>query len=127
MRLVLLLCLIPNLLFAQTNDNVGIIYYPVDVSSMYSTSPEVDVSSFEDLVNREEVIDRCIDEYKKSRSRSYMKSVQSNLYDLIHNLDRVTSKIYGEKPPADNVSLEEKIGALAKIQCEAYYTLGIIK
>lgn len=87
----------------------------------------VDIIALPDLVDREEKIAVCVDVYIKRQSKSYAKIVQNNLYDLIHNFDRIASKIYGKKQPTDEMSYEDKIGALAIVQCEAYYTLGVLK
>jgi len=55
------------------------------------------------------------------------KKVQDNLYNLIHNFDNIVSKINGKKTSLDNVPYVEKLEALAKVQCEAYYAIGVLK
>ena len=80
-----------------------------------------------DFVDREEKVAVCVSEYIKKQSKSYSKIVQNNLYDLIHNFDRITSKIYGKKQSADEIPYEDKIEALGRVQCEAYYTMGVLK
>ena len=97
------------------------------VLRLFEEQALVDIKILPDLVDKEEKITACVDEYIKRQSKSYAKIVQNNLYDLIHNFDRITSKIYGKKQSVDEMSYEDKIGALAIVQCEAYYTLGVLK
>ena len=80
-----------------------------------------------DLADKEEKISSCVDEYVKKQSKSYARIVKNNLYDLMNNFDRITSRIYGKKESADEVPYEDKIEALARVQCEAYYTMGVLK
>lgn len=80
-----------------------------------------------DLVEREEKIAVCVDEYIKKQSKSYAKMAQENLYNLMHNFDRVASVIYGKKVLPDDIPFDEKIEALARVQCNAYYTMGVLK
>jgi len=80
-----------------------------------------------DLVEKEEKITTCVEEYIKKQSKSYAKMAQDNLYNLIHNFDRVASIIYGKKVLPDDIPLDEKIEALARVQCNAYYTMGVLK
>lgn len=80
-----------------------------------------------DPADKEEKISSCVDEYVKKQSKSYARIVKNNLYDLMNNFDRITSRIYGKKESADEVPYEDKIEALARVQCEAYYTMGVLK
>lgn len=86
----------------------------------------------DDLVNYNNtakiaLITKCVDEYIKKQSKSYSRIAQENLYNLIHNFDRITSRIYGQKETPDNVSYENKIEALAKVQCGVYFKMEILK
>ena len=76
---------------------------------------------------KENKIGECVGDYVKKQSRSYAKIAQSNLYDLIHNFNKMAKRVYGKKPVEDDIAHEEKLGALAKIQCEAYYEIGVLK
>lgn len=69
----------------------------------------------------------CVVEYVKKQSKSYSRLAQENLYDLIHNFDRIVSKVYGKTPKQNDTSMEYKIMALAKVQCELYYAMGVLK
>ena len=84
--------------------------------------PEITVPS-----DKEEKVSRCIEAYIKKQSKSYSKIAQANLYDMIHNFDSILSKIYGKKGIPDDIPYAEKIELLARIQCEAYYKMGVIK
>jgi len=86
-----------------------------------------DISVLPDLVDKEEKVSACIVTYIQKQSKSYSRNAQNNLYDLIHNFDRITSKIYGKKAEGDDVPIQDKVEALARLQCEAYYTLKILK
>lgn len=99
----------------------------IQILKLFEQQIIADIATLPDLVDKDQKTTRCVDEYIKRQSKSYAKLVQNNLYDLIHNFDRVTSKIYGKKQQADDMSYEDKIGALAIVQCEAYYTLGVLK
>lgn len=98
----------------------------VQVSQLYDTTAIVD-TNIVDLVAKGEKVDACIAEYVVKRDKSYDKITQSTLYDLIHNFGKITSRVYGKKPQADDIPFEEKIEALARVQCEAYYALGVLK
>jgi hypothetical protein len=86
-----------------------------------------DISVLPDLVDKEEKVSECMVTYIQKQSKSYSRNAQNNLYDLIHNFDRVASKIYGKKAEDDAVPIQDKVEALARLQCEAYYTLKILK
>ena len=78
------------------------------------------------ISEKEIKIKNCLEEYTKKQSKSYSKIIQNNLYDLIYNFNNILSKLYNGKIKND-ISFEEKIAMLSKIQCEAYYDLGILK
>ncbi len=79
------------------------------------------------IVEKENKIGYCVHDYVKKQSRSYAKIAQGNLYDLIHNFKKITKKVYGKKPTEDDITHDEKLEALARIQCEAYYEIGVLK
>ena len=99
----------------------------VRVSQLFDEQFLPDIKDLVDFVDKEEKIVACVAEYIKKQSKSYSKIVQHNLYDLIHNFDRIASKIYGKKQSVDEISHEDKIEALGRVQCEAYHTLGVLK
>ena len=86
-----------------------------------------DTESLMDYTLREGLVSSCIKDYIKKQSKSYTKIAQGNLYDLIHNFDRITSKIYGKTGKTDNIPYNEKIETLAKVQCELYFNMGMLK
>lgn len=94
---------------------------------MFNEQNTDDVKSLPDLVDKEEKVSRCIEEYVTKQSKSYSKIVQGNLYDLMNNFDSIVSRIYGKKKIADNVPYENKLEALAIVQCEAYYAMRVLK
>lgn len=106
-------------------DEIGI--PPLVVSQIYDEQNSLGMADLVDLVDKEEKIGICTQDYVKKQSRSYAKIVQNNLYDLIHNFDRVASKIYGKKPEVDEISYDAKLEVLARVQCEAYYSMGVLK
>ena len=97
------------------------------VNNLYDEHNLVDIKSLPDLIDKEEKISRCINEYILKQSKTYSKIAQDNLYNLINNFDNILSKIYGKKPRQDGISYQDKIEALATVQCEAYYTMGVLK
>jgi len=100
---------------------------PVRISQIFDEQNQISLDGLSDLIDREEKIGKCSEDYINKQSKSYAKKVQNNLYDLIHNFDRITSKIYGKNPSPDEIPYDEKIEALARVQCEAYYTMGVLK
>jgi len=100
---------------------------PYQVSQLFEEQYKEDIKDLVDLVDKEEKVALCMEEYIKKQSKSYSKIVQNNLYDLIHNFDRIASRIYGKKQTVDEIPYEDKIEALARVQCEAYYTMGALK
>lgn len=118
---LLLLC--SSALFAKEFDQLP----EIVLLELFEEQQMVNIGDLPDLVDKEEKIADCVDDYIKRQSKTYAKIVKNNLYDLIHNFDRITSKIYGKKQEADDMSYEDKIGALAIVQCEAYYTIGVLK
>lgn len=102
-------------------------FTPLDISNLFDKSNIIEIDGLINLVEKEEKIRICVEDYIKKQSKSYAKIAQNNLYDLIHNFDKITSRIYGKKAPAGNISYDEKIETLAKVQCEAYYTIGVLK
>ena len=80
-----------------------------------------------DIVDKEEKVSACTLDYIKKQSKSYLKAAQGNLFDLLHNFDNIVSKIYGKKGLPDNIPYEEKVELLAKVQCETYYKIGVLK
>lgn len=100
---------------------------PVEVSRIFDQHQTISMVGLPDYIDHEEKVDRCMEEYIRIQTKSYARIVKNNLYDLIHNFDRITSEIYGKKPPVDETPYEEKIEALARVQCEAYYAMGVLK
>lgn len=70
-------------------------------------------------------ISECIEDYIKRQKKSYLVESQNDLYYLMHDFGKIIKKLDG-KPVNSTVSREEKLLSLAKIQCEAYYSLGIL-
>ena len=101
-------------------------FTPLQVSLIFDEQNTLP-TDIPDLADREDKIGRCVEDYVKKQSRTYAKIVQNNLYDLIHNFDRIMSEVYGKKPSPDQISYDEKIEALANVQCEAYYQMGVLK
>jgi hypothetical protein len=99
----------------------------IQVSRLFDEQFLPEIKQLADFVDREEKVMTCVSEYIKKQSKSYSKIAQHNLYDLIHNFERIIPKIYGKKTQVDEISYEEKIEALGRVQCEAYYTMGILK
>jgi hypothetical protein len=112
--------------FADTYD-LNIEFTPIEVIRLYDKDNEIKVDGLIDFIDKEIKISKCVEEYIRKQSRTYAKIVKNNLYDLIHNFDKIVSKIYGKKPSDDDISYDEKIEALGQVQCEVYYTIGTLK
>lgn len=99
----------------------------MQVNNMFDEQRTVTLDGLLDLVEREERVSVCVSEYIKKQSKSYAKMVQNNLYDLIHNFDKIASKIYGKKVDSNDIPYEDKIEILARIQCDIYHSIGNLK
>lgn len=128
MRIIFLLLLLihsSSLLAKGNNVVVDPVITSVQISRMLDETQNT--AALLDLVDKEEKVSACMQEYIKKQSRSYSKIAQENLYGLIHNFDSIVAKIYGKKGLPDDISYDDKIELLARVQCEAYYKMGILK
>ena len=124
--------LIPLLLFCSSNllaKGNDIMPEPILSPAQLSKMIDVkeDIKALVDLIDKEEKVSVCMQDYIKKQSKSYSKIAQGNLYGLIHNFESIVAKIYGKKGIPDDISYEEKIELLARVQCDAYYKMGILK
>lgn len=110
---------------------VLIIYSPIlakseniDSASDVNTTPSAELL---EISNRETKVSNCSVAYIKKQTGSYTKMAQANLYDLMHNFDRVISRIYSNSNIPDIIPYAEKIEVLARVQCETYYDMGVLK
>lgn len=114
--------------FAEGSDVMYVVVKPLNVLQLFTMQTQLNKDSLPDYVKREADVTECISDYVKRQSKSYSKVVQNNLYDLIHNFNRVVSRIHNNKAPLpDSVSYTEKIIALGQIQCNAYYAIGALE
>lgn len=72
-------------------------------------------------------ISQCVKDYIEKQSQSSRQRVQRNLYDLLHNFDSVVSRLNNKKIIPDNTSFQERLEAVAKLQCELFYASKILK
>lgn len=86
----------------------------------------IKIDDLEDLIDKDLKVTRCVQVYIERQSKSYPRQVQNNLYDLIHNFEGIISRITGSKKKDSGIPLEDKLEALAKLQCEIYYSMGIL-
>jgi hypothetical protein len=129
-RIILsLLLLFSSALFAKGNDilNDAIVITPLQINQFFNEESASDILILSDIIDKEEKVSSCVQEYVKKQSKSYTKIAQGNLYDLIHNFDSILSRIHGKKGLPNDTPYKEKLDALAQVQCEAYYKMGILK
>ncbi len=102
---------------------------PTDINEIYSKNLQLNIIEFQDLIEKEEKVAACVSEYvTKQIKKTYAKATKQTLYELVNNFNGVVSRIYGPKKPVkDDIPYEEKIEALAKVQCEAYYNMRVLK
>lgn len=101
---------------------------PQQVSRIFDEKFSVNIIAVPDLVDREYKVASCATEYiEKSIKRTSVIPTKNNLYNLMNNFDQVISKIQGKKFTEDDVPYEERLEALARIQCEVYYSMGVLK
>ncbi len=99
----------------------------MQLAYMFEEQTTVEIKDLVDLIDKDAKVTVCVENYIKKQSKSYSKIVQRNLYNLINDFDRIASGLSGKKPKVDEIPYEDKIEALAKVQCEAYYTMGVLK
>lgn len=119
---LLLVCSIN--IFAKGNQVTQEVLTPVQIGKMFIVDNSKGLFN---IVLKEEKISQCVTDYIRKQNKTYAKMAQDNLYNLIHNFDAILSKIYGKKEIPDNMPYEDKLELLAKVQCEAYYKMGVIK
>src|SRR6478735_8441107 len=73
----------------------------IEISNLFDKTDNIVVDDLIDLIDKEEKIGICVKDYIKKQTKSYAKIAQNNLYDLIHNFDKIASKIYGKKSVED--------------------------
>lgn len=100
---------------------------PLQVHRLFVAEYSISTTGLLDIIDKEEKVEVCIRDYIKKQPKSYLRIAQSNLFDLMNNFDTVVSKLYGKKALSDNIPHEEKIEALATVQCDAYYKMGVLK
>jgi len=122
-----LLLYISGHVFAKDPELPPVTITPVQISQMYDSKNSIAPEGLFDLVDREEKTGICIAVYVEKQAKSYSKSSQVNLYDMIHNFGKIVSRIYGGKIEKDNIPHGTKVETLARVQCEAYYALGVLK
>jgi len=104
------------------------IFSTLEISKLYDSRVTIVVDGLPDLVYKEKRVGECVADYLEKQSKTYARIVQDNLYDLLHNLNKVESKIYGRKYNNDDkATRDEKLEALAKVQCDAYFEIGVLK
>lgn len=99
----------------------------VEISKLFDLEYTEEITSLVDFIDKEEKVNVCVQLYIEKQTKSYARVVQENLYDLIHNFEKIASKVQGKKPDKDTISFDEKISALARVQCETYYKMGVLK
>lgn len=102
-------------------------YTPIQVNQLFDAQVSWNINEYQDLVAKEESVNLCIANYVAKQERSFSKITQGNLYDLMRNFSKVISRVDGKKPSADSIPYDEKIKTLARVQCEAYYAIGVMR
>lgn len=126
--LLSLLFLFSQNVLANANDIfVDQIITTRQINQMFNLNNKIEITDLIDVIDKKAKVNSCVDEYIKKQSKSYAKIAQQNLYDLMNNFDNIISRIYGKKEALDNVPYAEKIEVLARLQCDAYYKMGILK
>lgn len=116
-----------NLLASEIEISAEAQITPMQINQLFDEQYKYNIKVLPDILDKTTKVASCIDDYVKKQSKSYSKIVQNNLYDLMNNFGRVTSRLYGKKQSIDEISYEDKVEALAIVQCEAYYVMGVLK
>lgn len=99
----------------------------LDINREFSQKTVITLSGLTDVVNKEDKISTCIVTYIKRQSRSYTKQTQDNLYNLMNDFDNIIARLYNKQVAPSDITHNEKIEVLARIQCDAYYKIGVLK
>ena len=126
MIVVLFLMFLSINVFGRSIDLLNSDISTVEINAIFDQSSIDNPIDVPDLVIKEELIGLCINEYKSKQEKSYDKSTEDTLYDLINNFKRIVTKIYGKKTLPDIISFEEKIDLLSRVECETYFALGVL-
>lgn len=105
-----------------TSDNIEILY----ILKKFENTQNMDIRKLPDVLETETKISNCMVDYISRQSKSYAKRVQNNLYDLMYNFDGVIDKMLGKRQK-ENPSLDDKLETLARMQCDLYYKMGILR
>lgn len=101
--------------------------FPIDINRQFEKTATTSMSALFDLVDKENKVSSCVAAYIKRQSRSYTRQTQDNLYNLMNNFDNIISRLYNKQVAPDDITHNEKVEVLARIQCEAFYKMGILK
>jgi len=128
-RIVLLLLLISSCnISARTADHeIEYVMTSLQIHRLFVVDQNIITTGLFDIVDKEAKTEVCINDYVKKQSKSYLRTAQGNLFDLMNNFDTVVSKLYGKKILANDIPYEEKVEALARVQCDAYYKMGVLR
>lgn len=130
MSKILFYCLLiySSISSASTVDNVEEIRYTtLQIVHIFDEQHKDNIKDLIDLADKEDKTLICIGDYMKKQSKSYSKIVQNDLYDLINNFDNISARLQGRKERVEKITFDNKIEALAKVQCDAYYSMGMLK
>ena len=122
---LVLLCLV--LLYSNTFAQTAGSQEPADVPVLIHPRVIPIEAEMAQQRERESKISQCVKDYIEKQSRSSRQRVQRNLYDLLHNFDGVVSKLNNKRIIPDNTSFQERLEAVAKLQCELFYNSKILK
>ena len=89
-----------------------------EVNKLFDDGSNLKLEDLGDAKNKEEKISSCTQKYVEQQ-KSYSRVVKKNLFDLF---DKIMNN---KKDPS--LPYQEKILMLAKIQCNLYYKMGILK
>ena len=131
MRILLFLMLIfPTIVFCEEPSfSTDVDITAIQINRIYDRNITYQVQKYLDLVAKEEKINSCVENYRDTQQKqAWARTTQETLYGLTHNFGSITERIYGKRVMGnDGVSLDEKLEALGIIQCEIYFSLGMIK
>ncbi len=99
----------------------------VRVLRLFEDRAAIDIATLQDLVDREEKVLKCMDAYIKKYKNSYSTAAQNNLYELLIDFERIAGRLAGRQQPRSPIPQQEKIEVVAQLQCDMYYTTGVLK
>jgi predicted transcriptional regulator len=97
------------------------------VHSLYQFYQPLVMPTAIDLIDKQEKVNYCVTDYKKRRAKKGANTVRDILFGMISNFEQTISGINANRQNKNIVANEKKLQALALMQCEIFYSMGVLE